>query len=149
MEVLKNGDPNLIYKGKNRTNAYYQIECPFCNAVLKFTDDEVIAGNINCPECTCQMSTHGNCTEYIDDINNVKFPDDFDHFPKTKELSDKEISEINRIVKKHLYNLVDAEVGQFYYNATGSYFIFVAKHKDEYAITVARDYYDTFIFRCH
>lgn len=127
-------------------------KCDECGTKVGYEDFDIRIGAYGCAYIKCPK-----CGEliFIDDADcsltltadNIQFPW---HFYKVgKNAVKKTDKEINDYIKESVRNLEKAEedYGLFCYIGSGDTVVFVFKYEDEYAIFVAKDYYESSIPR--
>lgn len=130
----------------------YIAECEDCGSKMRFDKSDVQIGAYGCAYIKCPK-----CGElvFIDDAefcltltpDNIRFPW---HFYKTgKNAVKKTDEEINDYIKECVRSLEKEkeDFGLFRYAGSGDTAVFVFKYEDEYAIFVAKDYYESGIPR--
>ena len=126
--------------------------CDECDIKIGYDSSDVRIGAYGCGYITCPK-----CGElvFLDDPehsliltpDNIQFPL---HFYKTGKNAVKNTDEeINTYIKECVRDLEKSEedYGVFRYTGSGNTMVFTFKYEDEYAIFVARDFYESSIPR--
>lgn len=139
---------NVLYRPNEENNKTYEIECERCGCIFECEKSDMHEGAlgayyVNCPVCEEEMFVEDVEGKPLDETN-IQFPTHFFCMGENAvDIDDKQIQDWIRTglaeVKK--CNLDD------WYTGTGNTMVFIFNQDDEYKIVVAKNYWDTDIFK--
>lgn len=130
----------------------YELTCEGCNSKLGYERADVTnlmygLPYLKCPLCGQFNEINDESLELKLTKDNVIYPMHFNHTSKhygAKEISDEDV---NKYIKQFVEAAIENNIDDWSGHVTGDLFLNIRKDDEfnEYEITVARDFYSTFI----